>query len=114
MTILKGSRYASSKVSVIQNSEGERYTTFPRPMVFPPSTLDTLYVTVSGDTYPIIASRRTIYNDATLYWVIAAANPDPQFFRYMTQGFEEGVALRIPATDTVFGITHGRPARNPV
>lgn len=113
MTIFKGSRYADEETNfVIVDENNSRHLSRVLPFEVDTEPSDGVYVTQNGDTYWSIAGQRSVYNDPNMYDVIASANPSPDFFKNMFDGFEAGVRLRIPPVEKVFKRRGGRPSKN--
>jgi len=66
-----------------------RNNTYPE---IPESPNDIWVITDFGDRLDLLANQ--FYNDVTLYWVIAAANPD--YVNFGSLFIAEGTQLRIP------------------
>jgi hypothetical protein len=71
------------------NAQGYRNTIYP---VIPTSPNDTFVITDFGDRLDTLANQ--FYNDSTLYWIIAVANPNALTFDSL--GIKPGTQLRIP------------------
>jgi len=64
-------RYSSTGIIVIENKQAYETTKYP---AIPISSDDLYLYTTVGDRYDTLAFQ--IYNDKTLWWIIAAANPE--------------------------------------
>lgn len=83
-------RYSS--IEEQKTEEGVRYLA---NTVYPdiPATADDTYVmTTVGDRYDTLAFQ--FYNDASLWWIIASANPESDAD---SLAIKPGIQLRIPA-----------------
>ena len=87
-----------SKISTLKNTNENvgtlgalyyRNNTYPE---IPESENDIWVITDFGDRLDLLANQ--FYNDVTLYWVIAAANPD--YVNFGSLFIAEGTQLRIP------------------
>jgi hypothetical protein len=91
------SRYTSiqTKSTLANNGTTRIYKTVKYPEI-PLSVNDIYAITTSGDRLDLLAQQ--FYGDITLYWVIAAANPDKIPLNSLF--IPEGTEIRIP-TDLV-------------
>lgn len=93
-------RYISiSKLKNINSNVGTLGTLYYRTNFYPEipvSEKDYYVVTDFGDRLDLLANQ--FYQDITLYWIIAAANPDKIDFGSLF--LTEGIQLRIPANPT--------------
>lgn len=64
-------RYTNASNIMVKGVQALGMTKYPE---IPLSENDLYVFATVGDRYDIMASR--VYNDSTLWWVIAAANPD--------------------------------------
>ena len=87
-----------SKISTLRNTNenvGTLGTSYYRNNTYPEipeSENDIWVITDFGDRLDLLANQ--FYNDVTLYWIIAAANPD--YINFGSLFINEGTQLRIP------------------
>lgn len=92
MTIFANSRYANQPVVVLANADGSYSPTVFRGAVgLPPTFLH--YELQMGDRFDILAFK--FYQDSTLHWVIADANPEIFFPGGL---LKPGTTIRIPVS----------------
>lgn len=84
-----------SKQAVTKTIKGVRYYTGTKYPDIPTSFDDIYVITTSGDRYDILAQE--YFGDSSLWWVIAAANPEYGLGTYYPP---KGVQLRIPSNQS--------------
>ena len=82
-------RYLTTPTTTIQNKQAYETTRYPD---IPLSPNDIYLYTTVGDRYDTLALQ--IYKDKTMWWVIAAANPD---LGYDSLVPPIGAQIRVPA-----------------
>lgn len=89
--IYTNSRYVNQPVLLVQGSDGTMRPTLYRQ---PPAQAQRFlhYQVLYGDRFDTLAQR--FYNDASLWWMIADANPEVLFPGLLTPGS----IIRIPQT----------------
>jgi phage tail protein X len=81
----------NQNVATLNNSNGVKYYRDVKFPIVPKSLSDIYVITTSGDRLDLLAQQ--YYNDATLWWIISAANDElPQDSLYLP----DGTQLRIP------------------
>jgi len=89
-------RYASiQQIKNTNENVGTLGTLYYKPNFYPEipiSETDIYVITDFGDRLDLLANQ--FYNDVTLYWIIAVANPDVVNFGSLF--INEGTQLRIP------------------
>ena len=78
-------------IPIIKENSGKRAYTTSRYPEIPLSENDIYVYTTQGDRYDLLAL--SYYNDSSLWWVIAIANPSVSL---STLVIPEGVQIRIP------------------
>lgn len=78
-----------------KDDQGQRFITNAVYPDIPASADDTYVITTVGDRYDTLAHQ--FYNDSSLWWIIASANPESKTDSLVTQ---PGVQLRIPGNQT--------------
>ena len=81
-----------SNIETYRTEDGKRYQGVTRYPEIPEDENDIYVITTDGDRLDILADR--YYKDWSLYWIIAAANPNLPFDSLYPI---LGVQLRIPA-----------------
>lgn len=80
-----------NKSDILVTSSGQQYYKAKKYPYIPPTENDIYLVTTMGDRLDLIAY--SYYKDATLWWIIAAANNNVNFGSMFP---EPGIQLRIP------------------
>jgi len=88
--IYEGSRYEEAPVYRIRLPEGRRELALFALEYWPTEFDFVLYTVKVGDRFDLLAHR--YFNDAELWWWIAAANPEIEY----TDTLIEGTKIRIP------------------
>ena len=78
-------------IPIIKSATGKQIYATSRYPEIPLSENDIYVYTSQGDRYDLLALN--FYGDSSLWWVIAAANPNVDL---MTLVIPEGVQIRIP------------------
>jgi hypothetical protein len=84
--------------------QGYRNTVYP---VIPAASTDIYVITDFGDRLDTLAEQ--FYSDSTLYWIIAASNPNALTFDGL--GIKPGTQLRIPINSSAI-VTEFRRLNN--
>jgi hypothetical protein len=90
-------RYSNIPITKIQGKQAYKTVRYPE---IPLTTEDIYVYTEQGDRFDVLAQN--FYQDSSLWWVIASANPQVTFGSLIVP---YGIQLRIPAYPaTVIGV----------